>query len=357
MAAELMTSSDVGLAGTFRTHANYLRAFATLAGFTLMVSPRRARARLAELALGFPVPDVKPGEAALVFDCLRRAWGTELLLNVGRRYATEEELMGLANSWGVVQAYYAAYGAVQALIVAEGRNRPASHPATQKQVATLWCHRGAALPLWSFSVGSPSDSQANADGCVNGPDRLLDPSVHAWSASTPTTCWDLVAMALRSTRQHAVDEQLKRRRREKVAQRRKEWNSKQQERTAGGKAPLLEPVWPQKATLTATEKKEISEAVRPHTMLDYLYRLRIKANYEDARMFTDGPEQPGESAAVARDLVALTSATLLVHEVRTAKLIGKAAMMKEVERWLGHNSPPGPDVGLAVRLDVLKGVL
>ena len=164
-------------------------------------------------------------------------------------------------------------------------------------------------------------------------------------------------MALRSTREDAIEEQLARHRREKLTRRKKEWRTRQTERVSFGKAPLHEPHWPRQATLTASETAQVGDSVRPHTMLDYLYRLRVKANYEDARMFTDGPQAPIESATVARDLVAVTSATLLAHEVRIAKLIGGDEMLREAESWLSHNSPPGPYVGLAFRLDVLRATL
>jgi len=41
--------------------------------------------------------------------------------------------------------------------------------------------------------------------------------------------------------------------------------------------------------LTDQEKGQLVTKVRPHSMMDYLYRLRIKTNYLDSAMFTDGP--------------------------------------------------------------------
>ncbi|MER5907021.1 hypothetical protein ABT150_44385 [Streptomyces mirabilis] len=48
---------------------------------------------------------------------------------------------------------------------------------------------------------------------------------------------------------------------------------------------------PKSARLTAAEKDAVAGAVRPVTMAmaDYLYLLRIKANYEDITMFSSGP--------------------------------------------------------------------
>ena len=94
--------------------------------------------------------------------------------------------------------------------------------------------------------------------------------------------------------------------------------------------------------------------MRPYTLLDYLFRLRIKANYEDARMFTEGPEYGHQSAAVARDLVVVTSATLLAHELRIGRLIGPDVLLSAATAWLERNAPPGAPLGLARRRQLLE---
>ncbi len=343
---------------TFRSHSNWIRALATLAGFGATVTTHgRALTRLATRAASFPIPEGPRGQACDVLPCLHRAWGTELLLTVSKRFATEEELLRLANSWGAIQAYYAAYGAAQALIVAEGRSRPASHPTTQKQYVDMWVHRTASLPPWSFAAASPSDPHADPDGYINGPNRPIDPTAHSWSTCSIVSCWDIAAIALRSTRQGVTDEHLARRRNEKIRQRQREWRAEEAARITSGKQPRCEPGWPAHAKLTPTETADVRSHVRPHTIFDYLFRLRIKANYEDARMFTHGPEGPEDSSRVANDLLDLSAATMLVHEVRIAKLIGPNLLLREAQDWLLHNNPPGPAAGLAARFEVLRAAL
>lgn len=74
-------------------------------------------------------------------------------------------------------------------------------------------------------------------------------------------------------------------------------------------------------------------------------------------MFTDGPENPDDSSRVARDLLALTAATMAAHEMRIARLIGIATLLSEAEAWLDRNNPPGLRAGCAARLDALRDVL
>jgi hypothetical protein len=89
--------------GSFLTHTNYLRAFATLCGYyprdaaRAVVLPRmatRIRATLGREARtgAIPLDDVRRS--------LVNAWGTEFILALSGRYATEEELLRLVNNCG-----------------------------------------------------------------------------------------------------------------------------------------------------------------------------------------------------------------------------------------------------------------
>ncbi len=60
---------------------------------------------------------------------------------------------------------------------------------------------------------------------------------------------------------------------------------------------------------------------------------------------------------MARDLAVITTATLIVHEVRIGRLIGREALLTEAREWIERNSPPAPATGLAMRIDILGAVL
>ena len=68
--------------------------------------------------------------------------------------------------------------------------------------------------------------------------------------------------------------------------------------------------------------------------MDYLYRLRIKSNYEDADMFTDGPWDTSQSAVFYRRLCALASATLFLTELSVMPIWGKARFLAYREGWM-----------------------
>jgi hypothetical protein len=341
---------------SFRTHANYLRAFAHLAGFEYW--PKRDPQIVEQLAqnviAAFPKAATPPAaDREEMAKCLNRAWGTELLLNLGSRFE-EDELVRLSNSWGSVQTYYVGYAATQALIVAEGRARPTTHPRTQDQVGTLWITRQGTVAPFSFAASPGSASNPNA--YANGPGRPIDTSVHPWKACDSNNCWDIAATALRTTRDDAVKKRLHDLRVKKARDNKKAWEDEEQSRLSQGKRARKQPQFPSTANLTAAERTTAESKVRPFTMLDYLFRLRIKANYEEARMFTEGPDSDSISTLVALDMSRIASATMIAHEVRIGQLLGKRAIVDVAERWAKTNSPPSR-MGIGMRLPILESVL
>lgn len=333
---------------SFRTHANYLRAFATLTGFHNFAGADAALAPLASRAWQVASQGVPPAAAdeTTVLDCLRRAWGIELLLVVTEEYSQEEdEVSRLANSWSAVQCYYAAYGAAQALVVATGDPRPTSHGLTQRRFADLWRGDNTGGP-WAFMWGD--------GGYEGGPSRPIEASVHAWANCDADTAWDIAAQALRSTRNKTITEAERLARREKLQQRKEAWQAEEAQRTSQGKKPRRAPTWPVSTPLSASEKVSVASKTPPATLLDYLFRLRIKANYEDAKMFTDGPSQAHESWAVARDFRNITTANMLVHELRVRALLGGTTVVDAADEWAQRNYPRSLTKGLPERLALLS---
>jgi hypothetical protein len=334
----------------FRTHSQYIHAFA------LLCRTPYTRGRVAdapdwardlklltdEFKAVFTSPVNSTPRLSQVRASLRNAWGTELLLGLSGEIASEDELMRLTNNWAVVQAYYCTYHATQALLGAIGRQRPTSHPATQRQFADLWADQNIDLPPWSLGA---------IDGAFRNAPTGIDDSIHPWTACSPATCWDLAGKALRTTRNEAVVDSKSQKRDQKRRDLRRAWRDTEKERLAKGRQPRREPTFP-KPRLTPTEHRRVKGQVRTHTVIDYLYRLRLKTNYKDPEMFTDGPDDDNISRVVNRDLHFLSSSTLLVHELRIRQYVGKVTLMEWVDDWLRHG-PARSGIGLAQRRALL----
>jgi hypothetical protein len=326
---------------TFRTYANYIRAFTELAGLPSFAIGQRRLAQLRDRIAGNAVqvePQAEP-TLAYVRSSLINAWGTEMILNITMTYAQEDELVGLTNNWAAVQLYYAVYHATQALLLARGYQRPENHPQTQRMFADMWVNRNASLAPWSLGVGS--------DGIRNGPGRDVDLGIHPWTACNPATCWDLAAKAIRTTRDDAVVSSMSRLRLERQKELRRAFDARPQRRrrTVAQRVPL--------PRLSADDKSRVDRRIRPYTFLDFLYRLRLKTNYEDATVFVDGPESPAEARLVRRDLAFLAAASLLLNELHIELAIGEAAVRGWADSWLQTNHPGGRLLGLARRRELL----
>lgn len=287
--------------------------------------------------------------------CLNRAWGTEAILAMSMRFNGDDGFMRIANSWGCVQTYYVGYSATQALVVANGQPRPASHPKTQDQAIALWVNRQNGVVPFSFAAVKGSVLSRDPKAYLHGPARDIDVGIHSWSGCTTLNCWDIAALALRTTREAAVENALRDARLRKIKEKRKAWNTTEQARLAKGKPPRIMPVY-KTAKLSPGEKESCEAGVRPYGLLDYLYRLRIKGNYEDAEMFTEGPEDESSSVLVAMNMVRIATATMIAHETRIAQLLGKEVILTMARAWVKKNATPD-SVGIGLRLPILEQVL
>jgi hypothetical protein len=338
------------LEGSFRSHANWLRAFATLAGFRTypIVQLRKATENQREVVLASQTltdaPVGKPNVVG-VKRSLANAWGTELLLTLSGEYATEDELVRLANNWGSVQTYYVAYHAFQAYLLANGESRPESHPQTQRMFAARWARRTLSMPPWTFA--------ASSGGFLNGPPgRTVDLSVHQWTACDASNAWDIAGHALKSTRDRAVPDATRTRRESKRKEAKREWDREEADRLTAGRRARTPPSFPL-PRLSVDEREDVLNRLRPYTPMDYLYRLRIKSNYEDSTMFTDGPTDDDASQTVHRDLVRLASSILFLHELHVLRLIGRGAMTRLADEWIKGSMPADRKLGVAIRRDIL----
>jgi len=332
----------------FRTHANYIRAFGRIAADGIHGRRAAFESISSRFALSCPTVGGSPSDEGGVKRSLRNAWSTELLLDVTASLAPDDEFIRLANNWVVVQAYYTVYHATQALMQAKGSPRPTSHPPTQRQFLSLWSSLSVPLLPWGLAY--------SALGCKQFPPHPpVDPDLHAWAPCDSTTAWSLVAKALRTTRKYAVDEALSKRREDKFRERKKHWREAETERLKNGRRPRAEPDF-KRPTLDAAEKSRVLNGVRPHSLIDYLWRLRIRTNYEDSAMFTEGQEDTRSSLEV-RDLVRwIASSTLFVNELAVANIFGGRWFSMVVEEWLRERAPGIAAQSLRERQEFLTAV-
>jgi hypothetical protein len=315
--------------GSFKTHAGYLHALSYLCGYVPFQRDPGVITALAGRIQAEPSYQQIVTRGGFDGEQLRRslhaAWGSELLLVVSGTYAPEE-LQGVSNTWVAIQVYYACYHAIQALIVARGQPRPSSHPTTQRMFIDAWVTPTRDLMPWSLG--------AIHGGYKNLPQgHVVDEAVHPWAALDATSAIDVACKAFRTTREDAIVEAKKEGRSRKRRDRRRAWLQQEQQRLARGRRPRNEPVFAL-PRLTATEHQTVEARVRAYGLLDYLYRLRIKSQYEDSTLFIEGPEHPTDSLLAFQHLRQIVSSTLLLHEFFIERIVGRPVFEPIVDGWL-----------------------
>lgn len=303
--------------GAFQTHANYLHAFSLISSGNVRDLSKSLKSTKDRIwGSGFlPDGSCPKANSHQAISSLQNAWGTELLLNVGLRMIRSDELIRLSNNWSVVQAYYVLYHATQALTAAKGQSRPDTHTGTQNQFYTFLAERGGGLEPWTLAFG--------ASGPENVPDAVeVDGDCHSWVSCNENSCWSLAYKVLRTTREETIRLRERDARIGKRKQQKAMWEKEEKLRSEGGKRPRKPPRFPL-PKLTLLEKQTINQKLRPYTLMDYLYRLRVRTNYEDSAMFTDGPQNDSVSAEVRQDLQKITACSLLIFELHVRRSLGK----------------------------------
>ena len=335
-------------ADRFRAHKHYVEAFACVGGNRMGVRNDIALATLASNVSGL-LSDRPPATAidqAQVHKSLRNAWSTEVLLSLPGTWAEDEdEFVRIANSWGVVQAYYVGYHETQALWVAKGNVRPQNHPKTQQLYTNLWVDRALEVPPWTFGVCD--------GGWKNLPAGVvIDSTVHPWNNCSRSTAWSLAAQALRKPRADAVDAQMSQKRDEGMRIRKRAWEAEEQTRLSSGRPPRVRPKF-SRPHLSPADKAAINANVRTYTFLDYLYRLRIGANYDDAAIYTDGPDNETESVLLHKRMTFLVSGLALITEMRIRDLVGAAQLYRWADDFISTSIPAAHSLGIKERRPLL----
>lgn len=333
---------------SFRTHSNYLRAISNLvfrpSSFVTTNIYENIARRIA--ASGRIRDSVRSNfDIDQVRTCLHSAWGTESLMLMSGKVFREDEAIRLSNNWSAIQTYYVLYHCAQALHVAQGHLRPDSHPKTQNVFHNQWASRQGLLEPWTFAFGSEGPSNCPSD-------VEIDVNVHAWSNCDGDNAWNLYAKALMTTRRDDVIEKHRNARNRKRQASQRAWAEEEQQRISQRRRSRRQRTFPL-PRLTSEEKAQLEGSTRSYSLIDYLYRLRIKTNYEDSNMFTDGPEDQYQSADVRLAFNQIASGTLFLYENAIKASVGRDRLIDWVDSWVERNMPTGSTVGISGRREHL----
>lgn len=231
---------------------------------------------------------------------LRNGWATEVLLHAPRVLGGDD-LVSFANLWAPVQAYYTVFNALTALAHVLTPNPPQTHAKLLTWTATAV--GGAKAPFvvpWTARVGGAPSAWDYIDFGTASVNEKISNLIAPHAANAPS----LLAMALRTTRTDQVREH------------REGWLAKLPKTRAGTK----------RKTIPAAVLHENTMKMRPTTLYDLLWRLRVRSNYKEGDAFLSGALSPADAADFHNALCDIVAATMVTVEIYLARDVGSAAL-------------------------------
>ena len=256
-----------------------------------------------------------PSRSAKIERAFRKSWGTlrRLDLEVEDPEFFDEE----ANAWIPAQAYYAVYHAVLGFAAASAQSVPGDHAASLR-LAGKEVVRGALPAPWdAWCDGCPHTGSQRFGGLVPSGD-----SVHVLSSPDPWTSDDRFAMFLRTTRRKELD---------------RRFGQERQRNVRPGRT---------RRNVDKADKERIAGKMPPTTLFDVLWRVRKKANYEDADTFVLGAGDEIDARRLAQALVIVTDGTVAALEALSAAYVGPEVLANAAQAYATRTrSGPESTVG------------
>jgi len=241
----------------------------------------------------------------------RKSWSA--LRRIDREVEDPTSYDEEANAWLPMQAYYSVFHAIIGFAVASGQPVPRDHASALKLAGKEVLRGSLPRPWDAWCDGCPQTGQTRFGG-VN----LTGEPVHVLSTPDPATSEDRLAMFLRTTRQKELER--------RFAQER------QRTKPATGRT---------RKNLSVTEKERLAKTMAPTTVFDVLWRLRKKANYEDADTFVLGAAGELDARRLGQSLVIVTDATISALEALSAAYVG-ADPLADMSAAYAHKTSSTP---------------
>ena len=246
------------------------------------------------------------------------AWNTEYLAKTN--ISPEVEIIKISNQWRPIQAYYSIYSAGEAAVYILDGISVESHSKCISKLNTFFVERAKIRP-WCFSYRGnkrkgftpynfPSDAKP-----INNLTRKNTKHI------------DIIATCIRAEHQNRIDDFEPRK-------------LSDEQKKKGQKKAL-----------------KIDHDPKYTTILNFLYRLRIKSNYKDAEIFIcDSPNEYIKK--FSEDLSSIVNATLVLLEMVIIKRWGFSNFEKLANGYLKSTHLPNENGNLPIkhRLEIYRKV-
>jgi len=237
------------------------------------------------------------GGRALTDSISLNYWRGKLTLRAMKNFPISDHkvLAPTANLWLPVQAYYAIHGVGISCITSLGQSAPTSHKAFRASFSNL-CRQYLPAPFNALCCKGPDKTKFIFKNLNTTPEKVLRLS----NLSNPRygDIEEAIGKCLSSTRSKLLDDKFREARKQNVK--------------PGCRTRRLK----------NEEKQTICNNLHSTSVVDFLYRMRVRSNYEEPDMFLLNADE-NESAEHYNRLVFLTEALACLLEQIICKKIGK----------------------------------
>lgn len=233
------------------------------------------------------LPALDPNE---VEQYLRIAWNTEYLLSIDHG---DPEIIRINNQWAPIQAYYSVYSGLEALSYAINGDHAGSHQKALRKASDFLLNLG--ITPWNKAYEGSRGKSRSDHSPTNFPAGISIPHNLRRSGVKPI---EMIAKCLKAEHSHRIDDK---------------WKSKNE---SGCWKYAYDP--------------------NPTTLLHFLYRLRIKSNYQEIDTFvTDAPKE--NVLQFAQCLHSFASWTLALIEMILLRRFGESPIITQANAYFATN--------------------
>ena len=216
------------------------------------------------------------------------------------------------NAWAPVHGYYAVYGAARAWLIAQGQPTD-SHGATLKTISSEVQSRHL----------YPSPWDVVCTGCCHDGSHVFRnvppgavPAAAAILLQAPCheTFWPRYLKMLETTRRHVLEERYG------------EWKQR-----SNRKRTMLR------------EKRVIAQSVPPTTLFDFLWRLRVRSNYQGVEAYLMTSVANSWHREFHESIRLITHLTSFMFDCWTAQKMGRDKYLDAIDKFMkyrGHSLEP-----------------
>lgn len=253
-----------------------------------------------------PLQGFKDYDKTWVSRFMKNGWNTEYILNLN--LVEDAELARINNQWQPIQTYYAIYSIGEALSYLIDSHKAGSHKSCLKKLNYFIVNKK--ITPWNLMFTGKIGKESNEHNPLNFPAGIIAPHNLARSSITPT---EMVFKCLKVEHKKRVNDDF--------------------HKEKGKYKYLFDP---------------------GHTsLLNFLYRLRIKSNYEEIDLFL--AEAPDNIIIeFGKNLAFICLYTLTLFEVAINRKIGKANFSDLVKEYLAINKYAS---GIKTRNDLYRSLI